>query len=110
MGLETCEASPVWVAEFAPVKGETAVQSTIGTAEHVVDTADFTAIPNGLLVQATGGNIYWRMDGAVADVNSFLLKSEDPPVIFPWVHGTSYYSFVGADAAAHLIIQPITVH
>lgn len=110
MGLETENATPVWVALFARVDGETAVQETIGTSEYVVDTNDFGPQPDGLLVQATGGNIYFRLDGNPATALSHFLKSEDPAVIFPWVYGTSYYSFIGADANAHLIITPVTVH
>lgn len=110
MGLETENAMPVWVARFAPTKGETAYQNTIGTGNYTTAATNYTTQPDGLLVQATGGNIYWRADGNPADVNSFLLKKEDPPVIFPWVEGGIPYNFVGADASAHLVIQPVTVH
>jgi len=110
MGLETQGTIPVWIGKFAHVEGSTAYQEVIGTTATPIVPATFGAEPNALLVQATGGNIYWRMDGNPATPASFLLKKDDPPVLFPWVYGTSVYSFIGADANARLIIQPVTVH
>ena len=110
MGLETENAVPIWVAQFKHVDGVTAVQEALATGTYNATIATFTEQPDALLIQATGGNVYWRMDGNAATVASFLLKSEDPPVLFPWPPGGVPYSFTGADANAHLIIQPVTVH
>lgn len=107
MGVETQPSIPVWLGKFAHAKGTTTLEHAIGAVAY---TYTIPADCDGLLVQAQGGDVYWRMDGAAATTNSYILKDGDPPVIFPVVQGTSIYRFLGAAAGSVLVIQPITVH
>jgi len=110
MGVETQPAIPVWLSRWAIVAGGTQVEQTIGAAEYFVDVNDFGEQADWLLVQATGADIYLRIDGHPATATSFTIVAGDPPVFIPWIYGTSVYSFVGSAAGSVLILAPITVH
>lgn len=92
-------------ASFEPVG--TAIESAIGTGSTTIDDGDVGAEADALLVQAIDQDVRFRMDGNAPSANSFIVTADYPPMVLPFIAGTSVYRFAGAAVGAILVVQPI---